>query len=448
MTDLVVVGSGIAGTMAALTAARNAPSASITVIEPEPDRFAHETGVIDLLGYTPDGTGPIAEPFEQLQSLPSAHPYSRLGTDTVEEALTLFDEFFGPETATADSKPVQPPVTADPLDSEPDTTVTYQGTDSTSNALVPTCNGHVRPVSRYPSYMAAGLLSTERPLRIVGFTEETHLDASLMADRLDDTLPYDVSSTTIEFPMNLSEEPPAREIATALDENKTALDGRAIRDSLVERLRGNLDVEPRIGFPAVLGLQHSEQIRAEFEDRFNADIFEIPIAPPSIPGLRVRNRLRETLDAADVTVREERPVDFQVSSGRIERLQTETDSGEKQEYDPAAYVLATGGLDTGGLHATQSTVTEPVFDCPVSHPDDREAWTDPAFLGDHEFARFGLEIADDLTVLGDNEQPVYENLRVAGSLIAGWDFTAEHSRGGIAVATGYEAGSNAIDQIS
>jgi glycerol-3-phosphate dehydrogenase subunit B len=174
-------------------------------------------------------------------------------------------------------------------------------------------------------------------------------------------------------------------------------------------------------------------------------VFEIPIGEPSVPGIRLRERLYDRLESRGVTIhRETRVTGFESVDGRIEAVQT----ADEQTFDAAEYVLATGGLDAGGIVATRTDVTEPVFDCHVPHPESRGDWTTDEFLGDHPFAQFGVEVTDDLHPRGTDEQPAFENLRAAGSVLGGWDFTAEHSRAGIAILTGTEAGKLAVENLN
>lgn len=431
--DLLVVGGGLEGHVSALAAARDAPGSTVRLLELDPGRFRRETGLIDVLGYTPDGEGPVTEPLATLSTLPAAHPYSRVGTEAVRRSLTAF---------------------ADAID--------YQGTESDANALVPTCNGTAKPTYLYPPSVTPGLASDRRETLLVGLERVTDFDAELAAARLDDRLPYDVHGTTITFPGSFDgEDPPALEYATTLDDNAPCDDGPPVRRALASRVRSPLDIEPRIGFPAVLGVQVHGDVRNDLEAILQADLFEVPLGPPSLPGMRLRSRLRSALGAAGVEVETAASVTgFDASGGRIERVHvTESPAGSTMQDDrsggsapeadraleAASHVLATGGLASGGLDSEPERVVEPVFGCHVSHPGDREGWVAPAFLGDHPFARFGLDVDAQLRPVTTAGKPEYVNLYAAGHVLGGADFAAEQSDGGVAVATGYRAGRLAIE---
>ncbi len=434
--DVVVIGGGLAGYVAALTAALEEPVASVRLLVPRADRFERATGLVDLLGYTPDGDGPLADPFSALDALPAAHPYSRVGVDDIRRALSLFEAVTG-----------------------------YDGFDSDANALVPTCNGSVKPTHMYPESVTPGLASKDEACLLVGFGQVADLHADYAADKLDSKLPYDVESTTISLPVDTDGEEeesaadeggdadstesddgddqhPVLTLADALDEN-VEFEGRLpARRAVAGKIRNALDIEPRIGFPAVLGLDAADDVRSDLESILQADPFEIPLGPPSLLGLRLERRLRAELDDAGVTVESAVTLtDFEAESGQIRRVSTAEGS-----YEAAAFVLATGGVAAGGLESTPEQILEPLFGCHVSQPEERGEWVAEDFLGDHPFSRLGLAVDDQFRPLGDDDQPSFENLRAAGRILGGGDFAAEQSTSGVAVVTGHRTGVLSVER--
>jgi len=421
--DVLVVGGGIEGHVAALTAAEEG-AGSVRLLVPDGERFRHETGLIDLLGYTPEGDGPMGDPFETLSTLPPEHPYSRVGVEGVRTALSLFEDATG-----------------------------YVGGTTESNALVGTCNGNVKPTARYPESVAPGLVSKDREMLLVGFPEIVDFDVDLAAAKLDGKLPYDVGSTTIRLDVDSEEHQPALALARALNDDTETEDGLPARRAVAGKIRNSLDIEPRIGFPAVLGRDDSEAVRSDLESILQADVFELPLGPPSLPGMRLGSRLRSALDDAGVAVETGVTVTgVESSDGRIETLSATAEGptaanggSDATQFEAAQYVLATGGLAAGGLDSDRASITEPIFDCDVPHPGDREDWVTAEFLGDQPFARFGLDVDDEFRPLSADGSHSFENLRAAGPVLGGADFAAEQSTGGVAVATGYRAGELAAD---
>jgi len=412
--DVIVIGSGLGGCIAALTVKRERPGASIRLLEPAEKRFHRNTGLIDVLGYTPPGDGPVENPLATISDLPEKHPYTLLGLDTVRAGLELFDDITGER---------------------------YEGEAAEENALVATCAGNLKPTARYPAAMSAGLASDERSMLLVGFDSVTDFDAYLVSERLGDTLPYDVDSISIDFPVKPDSYPPARQFARALDENIETSDGIPVRKALAEEIRSFLDIEPRIGLPAVLGESKHEAVRQELSDRLNADIFEMPIGSPSIPGARLESLLLSRLRTAGID-RETNVslAGFDANDSRIQRVDS-----QDQQFEASEFILATGGLAAGGLKADRKHIFEPVFDCHIPHTDDRDEWSAEEPLGDHPFARFGLPVDEELRPLSASGEPEYGNLRAVGSLLGGGNFVAEQSTDGVAIATGHVAGKYVAD---
>lgn len=466
MTDILVVGNGLGGSLAALSAAHKEESARVELLVTNSTRFDYHSGVIEVLGYVPavegatDGSPEVSEspgpnspeavrtPLDAIPSLPESHPYRRLGVETVRGALSCFDE----------------------------AVPGYRGGHADENALVPTHSGRVKPVARYPASMAAGLLSDDRPMRLVGFEQVPDMDPELARDRLEGTVPFEVAAATVAFPGDVRTYPAGPALAAALDaderpdeENDDSAgldfteaidadlpddetptfesmdagmsaeseptDETPLRRELAERIRGQLDVEPRVGLPAVLGEKAHATVVETLCDRLQAEVFEVPVGPPSIPGRRLESSLRAALTDAGVTVTSGSVGEVETATGRVERVAV-----DGAWVDPDEVVLATGGVGEGGLVADREGVREPVFDCHVDHPTDRTDWTFTDPLADQPFTRLGVAVDDRLRPLDGEGGVQFENLRAVGRLLGAVDVDAEQSGDGVAIATGFAAG--------
>ena len=421
-SDVLVIGGGLAGSMAALAASRE--GADVRIVSAAENTLRQASGLIDVLGYVPGGDRrhrPIARPFDAIPALPPEHPYRRVGIDPLRDGLALFDEVMGE---------------------------TYRGEHTDRNALVPTAGGRVKPTARYPAGVAPGLATDERDVLLVGFDSLPALDAPLAADRLRaDGAPFDVRGVTTRFPADFRADATATRYAHALDVDEATADGRSIRDALAAAIGPHHDGEDRIGLPPILGKTHPDTIRTALEASLGTTVFEVPAGPPSLPGIRLEGGLREALSDAGVPITTGTPIVEATTDGdRIATVTADRD-GQAIPYRAEAYVLATGGLVGGGVESTREAVSEPIFDCHVPHPDDRDDWVDDAAFGDHEFARFGVRVDGDCHPLDDTGDPEFENLRAAGSVIGGYDLAAERSGSGVSIATGYAAGTAAAREV-
>lgn len=404
--DVLVVGGGLGGVTAALAAADE--GASVRLVAPREHPFDDHAGLVDVLGY--GGDGRVARPSEAIPSLPAAHPYRRLGPGALEEGLALFDR------ATAG---------------------TYAGSGTDRNALIPTPIGACRPAARYPGAVEPGHCSRSGAMALVGFESLPDFDPGHAAGRLEAMdVPFEVSAATLSLPIAVDESAPALGIARALDENAAVGRGVPVRESVARGIRPQLAVVDRVGLPAVLGLEEPAAVHAALATELDADVFEVPLGPPSVLGRRLERTLYDALAAADVEVDRGADVtDVETGDGRVRAVEV----GEGT-VEPAAVVLAAGGPTAGGIVADRDGIREPRFGCHVPHPADRDRWTEPDPLGAHRLATFGVRIDKAARPTDADGEAAYENLYAAGRVIGGHDAVARHAVGGVALATGAAAG--------
>ena len=447
-SEVLVVGGGLAGLTAALSAARE--GADVRLVSHKQSTLQQASGLVDALGYLPpvdppdddptatptagrtgavedrpEPEGPLVDPFEAVDRLPPGHPYRLVGADALREGLALFD---------------------DVVDG-------YRGGHTARNALVPTFGGAVKPTARYPASAAAGLASDERPMLLAGFRSLSAFDARLVADRLEAAgIPFPVAGAEVEFAAAFREDAKITRFAHALDRDE-AIEGTPARTALATAVEPHLDdVEggaERVGFPAFLGDDEAAAVRADLEARLGVDVFEIPMGPPSLPGLRLEDRLYEALDERGVSYETGVPVvDAETDDdGRVDHLLVDR-KGTTVPYAAGSVVLATGGLVGKGIDSDREGVREPVLGCHVPHPADRYEWyVDDAF-GDQPYARFGVHADDRLRPLGPDESVQFPNVRVAGATLGGADVAREKSASGVSLATGVAAGRDAALEAS
>jgi glycerol-3-phosphate dehydrogenase subunit B len=427
--DVLVIGGGIAAASAALAAREQ--GVRVRLLAHKQSTLRQASGLIDVLGHRPaavgdgdaDAAAPIVDPFEAIEALPEGHPYERVGVDAVRAGLDLFDDAVGDA---------------------------YAGGHTDRNALVPTHGGTVKPTARYPTSAAAGLASVDRDALLVGLASLTGFDGPMAADHLQAAgVPFDSRGATIEFPGDLRDDAKLTRYAHLLDRNdEVTVDGRKrpMREALAERVKDRLDGEQRVGFPAVLGDDRPADVRADLSERLAADVFEVPMGPPSLPGLRLSDALFAALEDAGVRVTTGNPVvDFEADGDRIDRVIADH-TASRVPYSAEQYVLATGGLVGKGVQSDRERVYEPIFDLPIPQPSDRYDWFEDSAFDDHPFARFGVSIDRETRPLGSEDDPAFDNLRAAGSVVGGYDFAAEKSGAGVSLATGYAAGTGAGEQ--
>lgn len=411
MIDLVVIGAGLTGLCAALTAAE--AGLRVKVVSKGLNALHWSAATLDLLGYTPPRKVPVRQPWETLARLPNEHPFQVLGADRVRGAV---ERFLG-WTEQAGLPYIG-------------------GTVAGENFMLPSPVGAMRPVYLAPRAQRGGDLSTEQPLLIVGFDGARDFYPHLLAEHL---AKQGRSARGLVLPTKLiTQRSDANTVQLAAE-----LDKPEHQRSLGAALKAAVLPGERIGMPAILGLNDHAQTLETLIQLAGAPIFEIPTLPPSVPGLRLTAALRRLLEGHNVRVEVGMEVvGVQVEDGVVRWVETAT-SSRPLKHAAAGFLLATGGVLGGGFQSDHSgRFWETIFDLPLSVPQDRSQWFRPLFLdpaGQPVF-RGGVVMNNQCQPLDGKGGVVYRNLWAAGSLLSGADPLQEHSLEGIGLASGVAAG--------
>ncbi|HLU32288.1 MAG TPA: anaerobic glycerol-3-phosphate dehydrogenase subunit GlpA [Acidimicrobiia bacterium] len=400
--DVIVVGGGLAGLIAAWRAA--AAGAATTLLTKGWGSLIWHAGSIDVLGYLgAERTEPVTNPAAALSRLPDDHPYA-LAADALAEA--------------ADAIVALCASAGYPLVGSLD-----------ANLLVPGGLGAPRSTCLVPSTMVAGDLNRSDPMLVVGLERFGDFFPDLVAANLTaGGIPTE--GITVRIPELSRRRFVTGSVLAGL------FDDSAFREAVAAAVVDSGRTAPRIGFPAVLGMHRAGEVIADLEARLGAEVFEIPVLPPSIPGMRLQRILRDGIRALGGTVIDNAGVvEVNRRDGRLEIL-TEA-AARRQQHRAKAVVVATGGLLGGGVVAgADGALREVVAGLEVSGPNSRAGWFGPqTHPGGHAVYRAGVRPGPDLSAA--------DGIYVAGGLLAGADPIEEESLEGIALATGWVAGRNA-----
>jgi glycerol-3-phosphate dehydrogenase subunit B len=100
----------------------------------------------------------------------------------------------------------------------------------------------------------------------------------------------------------------------------------------------------------------------------------------------------------------------------------------------------------GGLKADAEKILEPTFNLPIHQPPSREGWFGDSFFSDlpHPIHQAGVLTNASFQPVDETGNLIFENVWVAGSVLAHHQCIGEKSREGIEIATGYAAAQNAL----
>ncbi len=412
MTDLLVIGAGLAGLFAAYTAAQ--AGQSVKVIAKGLGATHWHAGTIDVLGYYPSAASPVNRPLDAISTLvrdQTQHPYALLN-GTLADALSNFR------------------------------VLTQQIGLAYAGAATPGDNlwllspvGAARPTFLAPDAQLAGDLRRMEPMLIVGLRGLRDFYPALIAENLSK---QGHRARAALLPLDLITE--RRDLNVA--QLASMLDEPARRARLAGALKTLVQPGERIGLPAILGMDaHTEAMR-DLQAQIGAPIFEIPTLPPSVPGVRLTNALRQQLRQMGVRLElNMQVIGFHAKKDRVLWIETET-SGRPLKHRAEKFLLATGGILGGGIDTDHTgKVWETIFDLPLAMPRQRGEWFRARFFDPvgHPIFRAGVPVNSQFQPIDANGARVFANVWAAGNLLAHCDSILERSLEGVALATAYAA---------
>jgi glycerol-3-phosphate dehydrogenase subunit B len=404
--DVIVIGMGLSGLMAAKTAAELGQK--VLIVGKGMGSLCLFSNTIDVLGQLLKTMG-MRDGLSQWIENNSEHPYSKVGLKKIEEALSSFLSLFPPPYS-------------------------FQSIGK-GNCLIPTGAGTLRPTYLIPMTMVEGVSLDEGNTLIVGFEGFKDFYAHYVADQLK------CRGITLSLPDFPQEEMTATALARLMEKI-------SFRENIGREIKKQLHGETRVGFPGVLGMHDPIHVKEDLEVIIGVKVFEIPILPPSIPGMRMFNRFKEWLTQKGVTFLVGYSVAKAVLNGKrcegIEVFRPPVST----TYAAGRYILATGRFIGGGLKADRENVFEPIFNLPVHQPKSREDWFEKKFFTDppHPIHHAGALTDSSFQPVDERGDLILENLWIAGSILAHHHSIDEKSREGIEIATGYMAAKHALEK--
>ena len=416
--DVVVIGAGFAGLSAAIAAAES--GAHVVVLAKGHAATHWGPGGIDVAGIPAAAT-----PRDGIRLLAAqpGHPYAFLGAD-VPGAL----DWLGLQLAAAG--------------------VAYVGDLDTPLQLVPTSIGGTRRAAILPAGQAAAHSPWAPGERLVvcgiaGFKDfwPEAITASLARERIwnGGSRPASVTAVSVVLPglaarHNLN----GLEIARRFDD--PAWRGKAIEAiaRAVASVRGS---GGRVALPAVLGFRVHAAVLAAMRERVPAAPFELPLVPPSIPGMRLYTALRAALIGVGGRVQVGEAIERIEHDGHRVTAVVAAAAARSYTVRTGALILATGGIAGGGLIATRDgRLEEPLLGLSVEAPAVDEWLAVDAFdPAGHPLELAGIRTDAELRPVDADGVSQFENVRVAGSQLAGQRSIRDRCGDGVALTSGRQA---------
>ncbi|WP_188043381.1 glycerol-3-phosphate dehydrogenase subunit GlpB [Changpingibacter yushuensis] len=379
----VIIGAGISGLTAALMAKE--AGADVTVITVGFGGLQLGQGTLDIFD--------APEPLNAIAALPENHPYRTITPESINEGVSAFRKIV-------------------PLDGSVE-----------ESTVFPTALGSLRRTGLYPHSMAAGRIEDGASYLLVGFSGLKDFYPALAAENLANQ-GVNARSHTVTL---------TAQGDTALAFSRSlALPGAA--EDLGRALAQAAREGERIGIPAVVHEADFERIR----QAAGHPVFQIPLPPPSIPGLEMNELARQACAEARIRMHlNSKAVGFTAADGRISAVKVQVAGSVK--VIPADHVVyAGGGIESGAiLLDSHRVLSETVFGLPVFA--EEEILNGDYWGSQQPLFAAGLKVDSAMRPVDTEGKPVFENLHAVGGLLSGAQRAHEKSGEGIALGSAAQA---------
>ncbi len=411
--DVLVAGSGMAGLVAALTAASQGKR--VRMLTTGMGSLAISGGNVDILAYA--GGRYVSDPWAGMALLPAEHPYRLMGVECVRESMTFFQR-----QVKTWQWPMQAASTA---------------TGQACNVQIPTIMGTLKPTHLLPAGVNITALNEARRVLVLSVEGLRDCRPALVVSQLRRYSAWaDREFAQLTVPSPLGE---AHRSATALDFARL-MDKPQSRQWLLEALKSRAGSCDLVLLPPICGSKARPDAWQAVEEAAGCPVVEMLSIPPGVGGLRLRDALLRALREYDFELFENTRVLGAETAGKKCTALVAEASGQERRHEASTFVLATGGILGGGLDLAPGCARESIMGLDIAVPADVEQWSDPELFGKHLFARMGVRVDSTMRPIGSQAAVCWHNVFFAGRSLGGYDYATEKSGHGVAVATGWQAG--------
>jgi glycerol-3-phosphate dehydrogenase subunit B len=420
VTEVLVIGGGMAGAIAALSAKQ--AGAKVVVARRALGATAMSSGAIDV-GADPCAPSgelsahllPLEEAARRIARARRHHPYAIL-----REKLSRLGESLN-FAAEKLSDVLSPP--------------------GEKNILLPTPLGTAKPSAMAQRSQSVGDLSSLPSIvAVVQLGVDPHFNAAMIAGGLE-AMASKMGKPLVALPVRSGFFRGVEDAARHPYELAQRFDRPGVLEQFAEELRRVLPAFAKgVLFPPIMGWK-TRGLMERLTELLHLPCAELLSASPSVPGLRLQDALDRALERAEIELVE---AEAQPLAEHTDRFSL----GGDRRIKPHAVILATGKFIAGGIER-RLEFRETVFGLPVFSDGQllRDQYigelVDEELMGEQPAFRAGVRIDDHLRPLGLDGTPFSPRLYAAGSVIAGYDPAVDKTGLGVAIFTGYLAGEEA-----
>jgi glycerol-3-phosphate dehydrogenase subunit B len=404
-TDVLVIGGGMAGAMAAITAAKAGLDTSL--IRRGSGATALSSGAVDLAGVA---------------------AWMRYIRRTGETATQAMDN-----------------AVSDFLDLMAEAGYPYAGSPHENKSLLNVL-GTVKQTQLAPQTFGAGNLAEMDGARVlcVGVQGYLDCDAAYLSKSLAFLSQHGLLDAHIQAgAVNIAF--PCTKHTANIDPFELArlMDQQEVPAEVAKRVARQTDLSQytHVALPPIVGLDAPLAALNMLQDSMGIPCFEVLAVPPSVPGYRLKRALDRAMARHGVEVIHACVEDFSASDSRV-RLVRARQKESTYEVAPATVVLATGKFIGGGIEWSDR-LREPIFDLPVfvdgaydPTPNVPGLLTD-RFVSEQRIFTAGLKVDERLRPISPDRQVIYTNLMAAGGVLTGYNYLQDGGGLGVPLVSGH-----------
>lgn len=415
--DTVIIGGGLAGLICGIRLAKQGERCAIISLGHSALHFS--SGSLELLGALPDGTAVTspADALEALRQIAPEHPYARYDRERflalATEGATLMQE----------------------------AGIGLHG-NAEQNHYRLTSVGAMKPAwLTFEGYVHSPNADSLPWKSVALFNAEGFLDfyTQFLKDEM-----QRMSTRCNAHTFNLAELEQIRQNPTEMRSANIAriFDRRETLDSLASIIAEKMGDVEAVLLPAVLGVDCKDGVKY-LEQKLGCKVAVVATLPPSVPGLQAQTLLRRYFqELGGVYMLGDTAVGYKAEGNRITAVYTHNHGD--MPFLATNYVLASGSFFSGGLVATNSSVSEPLFGVDVRYAADRKEWYDRDLFKRQAYESFGVATNDSLQAYRNGQ--IIENLYVAGATLPGFNAVKEGCGAGVSILTALDVAAQILSK--
>ena len=386
--DTVIMGGGLSGLACGIALAKKGKR--VTIVAGGQSTLLFNGGSMELLGHI-DGKA-VTEPLEAIATLPSEHPYSKIGADRI---AALADEA---QRLLADAG-----IRMEGSAQRNHWRITPMGVAKPA-WLTLSENLFIDSLDKLPCKRLA-LMS------IRGYLDQPN---GMLAQGLRDMgFEVDVVEFTTDDITALRRSPSEMR-ATSLAKRLVSSNALQRVADQINALAGDADM---VLMPSVMGQTDENDYRV-LQSMVNKPLRLVATLPPAVAGSRMLSLLRHYFRMLGGNfLMGDTAVSGTLEGDRLVSVTTAKLGGMPLKADN--FVLATGSFISRGLTADYERVYEPVIGVDVNADGDREQWTRFGMMEPQAYMRYGVATDGNLHCLMQGK-PI-QNLHAIGSILSGHD---------------------------